>query len=169
MTNREMIDRVIAREGGFVNDPLDSGGATNMGITLATLAGHRNTTVTPEDVQKLTKDEARDIYEALYLVGPGIDKIEDPLLRELVFDSAVQHGVGNAVRFLQRALPLVSDLIDGVLGPATLSALSDASQYAVRRRTWGERALFYATILKKRPDQKRFAGGWFIRLSEFAP
>ena len=48
-------------EGGFVNDPRDPGGATNMGITIATLSSWRGTPVTVQDVRNLTKQEARQI------------------------------------------------------------------------------------------------------------
>ena len=169
--NDDMIRRVIEREGGdrYTDDPLDQGGATKFGVTQSTLAGHRKAAVTKEDVKTMTLDEARDIYKTLYLVGPGIEQIEDPLLRELLFDSAVQHGPGQAIRFLQRAIPLTNDLIDGVLGPKTLEALKEGQPYRVRRQTWCERAIFYATIVKNKPAQRRFSGGWFNRLAEFVP
>jgi hypothetical protein len=69
-TPDEMIDDILAREGGFVNHPADRGGPTNFGVTQATLASWRGREATIDDVRSLTIDEARDIYRTKYYVGP---------------------------------------------------------------------------------------------------
>jgi lysozyme family protein len=111
-------------EGGFVNDPKDPGGATNFGITLATLEHWRGVPCSVEDVKELTQAEADVIYRALYWrvvsgddLPAGIDLI--------VFDAAVNQGPGTAAGFLQRAAKVS---VDRNIGPATLAAVRAANQ-----------------------------------------
>lgn len=166
MTDDEFISTILDTEGGFSNDPLDRGSATKYGVTRETLGEFRRTTASIADVEALTRSEATNIYRTRYLEAPGLDHIADDRLRHLMLDSAVQHGPGQAVKFLQRALHVPDD---GILGPLTLHALaSSADDAAVYDAVWAQRALFYAHIVKHDPSQRRFAGGWFTRLAEFA-
>lgn len=113
---------VFAAEGGYVDNPLDPGGATNMGITLAVLSAWRHSAVSKADVQALSKDEATAIYQANYwnvtrcgsLPG-GVDL--------LVFDAGVNMGNGRSAQFLQRTIGTTPD---GAIGPATLAAVAAA-------------------------------------------
>ena len=66
-TVREIATDIVSREGGFVNDPDDPGGATNWGVTIHTmrrlgldLTGDGQ--VTPADVRVLTREQAIDIF-----------------------------------------------------------------------------------------------------------
>lgn len=109
----------VARwEGGFVNNPADPGGATNMGITLNTLTAWRTArglpAATVDDVRNLTRSEADAIYHANYWQASGADKLPWPAAL-VVFDTAVLHGTGitrtwwsesrgNVTEFLARRL-----------------------------------------------------------------
>ncbi|RMD88945.1 MAG: hypothetical protein D6807_04715, partial [Alphaproteobacteria bacterium] len=86
-----MIDALIGREGGFVDDPDDPGGATKYGITLAVLEGWRGRRLGREDVAALKLAEARAIYAELYYRRPGIDRLP-AALQPLLFDTAVNQG-----------------------------------------------------------------------------
>lgn len=117
---------VFGEEGGFVHDKDDAGGATNLGITAATLAAaHRQGLAPHSDVTRLTREEASAIYKALYWNRAQCGRLPEPL-DLLLFDAAVNCGVGTAVRFLQSALAFSTGLdiaVDGAFGPQTAGVL----------------------------------------------
>lgn len=106
-------------EGGYVDHPRDPGGATNMGITIGTLSRWRGRQVTKEEVQDLTKEEAKQIYLSYYWDEVDCDEW-DSGLDLVMMDACVNSGPSQAVEWLQRAVE-VSD--DGVLGPITKAAV----------------------------------------------
>lgn len=121
------FDRALARvlqfEGGFVNHPLDPGGATNLGVTRATLARARARPVTVDHVRALTRSEAASIYRRFYWNAVRADDLPGGL-DLAVFDLAVNAGPARAARLLQKALGLP---LDGVIGPKTLAAARAAN------------------------------------------
>lgn len=110
---------VLKHEGGYVYHARDPGGATNKGITLATLRDWRRAAVTKADVMALTTAEAGQIYRARYWDAVKGDQLP-PGVDLAVFDMAVNSGPGRAIRILQAALNVP---IDGIIGPATLRAI----------------------------------------------
>lgn len=168
MNDDDIIEAAIIAEGGdrFTNDPNDRGGPTRWGITAATLGEARGLgrVATEDEVKALTGAEARDIYRTRYIEAPGFKNVLDDRLRALLVDSAIQHGPATAVEFLQRALGVRDD---GMLGGLTIAALEKAQPQYIYREVWAERARFYAGIVKRQPNQRKFSGGWFNRLAEF--
>ena len=74
----KIIDDILEKEGGYVNDPDDGGGPTNFGITLETLKEWRGDfTLTADDVGFMDIGEARLIYEHRYIEEPGFNLIEN--------------------------------------------------------------------------------------------
>lgn len=144
MTNDQILDEILRREGGYVNDPDDLGGATNFGITQATLADFRKKEVTAEDVRNLSVQEAKLIYSAKYILP--FSSYSGDLLHLLV-DSAVQHGVARVQGWL--------------------SELQTTDPIVVYNRVLKRRLRFYGEIISARPQNAKFAKGWMIRLSEF--
>jgi lysozyme family protein len=118
---------VLRHEGGFVADPRDPGGATNMGITRATLADWRGGEVTVDDVRALTETEAREIYLALYWNPVRGDDLPHGV-DLAVLDFAVHAGVRRAARTLQHVLGVTED---GVIGRETLGAARRADRASV--------------------------------------
>lgn len=159
----DLITRVIEREGGYVNNPNDRGGATKYGITIGTLADWRGGPVTAADVEALTEDEARKIYKSRYFVG--LDGITDPNVLELLFDYATNSGTGRAIKALQRVIGAVPD---GVMGPksnALLAAVPDQSKLY-----WplvAERLDNFMRIVARDPRQAVFLEGWANRMAPF--
>jgi len=98
----ELIDEVIAREGGYSNHPADRGGPTHWGITQA--VARANGYVGP--MQALPRAQAVAIYRRLYWDQPGYGFVAEqaPAIAAELFDAAVNMGVGTATGFLQRAL-----------------------------------------------------------------
>ena len=114
-------------EGGVSNDPADRGGLTKWGVTQATYDRYRRAKgLPPQSVVKLTDAEMREIYWIYYWQPVKGDEFAYPLALAL-FDTAVNMGVGTAVKLLQRA---INDLlpqskwvaVDGVLGKQTIHA-----------------------------------------------
>lgn len=178
----QIAEEIVAREGGFVNDPDDPGGATNHGVTIHTLRRlgidvNRDTRIDVADVRALTRKQAVEIYLKHYFEGPGIAALPEAL-QASVFDMYVNAG-GNAVKILQR---LLTDMgfpcdPDGAIGPQTIRAAQMAydaapshlpDAYGIARRN------YYYAIADKRPASRKFArrkdggkGGWIVRAEEF--
>lgn len=181
-TVREIAAEIVAREGGFVNDPDDPGGATNHGVTLHTLRRlgidlDRDGQVSEADVRRLTREQAIDIYVEHYHRRPGIGGLPE-VLQPSVFDMYVNAG-SNAVRILQRLLTEMGFPCepDGVIGPQTVRAAAAAAEaapdhiadaYAIARRN------YYYSVADARPASRKFArrrdggkGGWILRAEAF--
>lgn len=155
MTFEACLPIILASEGGFVDDPQDPGGATNLGITLAELSAWRGRVCTIADVEALTVADVAPIYQADYWNvthcsqwPAGVDLC--------VFDCAVNEGPGQAVRTLQRAAGVVAD---GEVGPATLAAVARSDVPTLIKRIEAIRDAFYES-LKTFP---RFGKGWLAR------
>lgn len=171
-TVEQMIDDILRREGGFSDDPLDRGGATNLGITQKTLSRYFGRMATVEEVRELSPDLARDIYEQNYYLGPGIHRLPD-LVQPFIFDSAVNHGPRRAIRFLQN---VCNDAgfgpidVDGAVGPQTVAAAKRAVEEmgpVLLAALIEERRNFYRMIVKADPTQERFLKGWLNRVRAF--
>lgn len=149
---------VLGHEGGEVRDRRDPGGHTNLGITQGTLNHARHIIGNlPATVDTLTKDDALEIYRALYWQPVRGDEL--PLgLALIVFDAAVNQGVGDAVRFLQLAVKTVPD---GVFGPATLKAAQLSDPRATILEVASRRMFDYMQLDHL---QDRFGLGWSRRL-----
>lgn len=151
-----IMDHVFAHEGGYSDHAIDPGGATNMGVTHATLAAWRGRPVTKDDVRALTKGEARDIYRALYWNVIRGDDL--PVGIDLcVMDAAVNSGPARAARWLQVA---VGSTVDGVIGSQTLAAARTADPATAIGRMCDARLAF----LRRLSTWPTFGNGWSRRV-----
>lgn len=167
------IDKLIAREGGYVNHPADQGGPTNMGITQRTLTMYLAREASAADVENLSRQTARDIYYSYYYIKPGINALPD-LLIPIVFDMTVNSGK-RGIKLLQTALDnhgySVGD-IDGKIGDKTIRAAKQAVtnmgneliKTLVRRRV-----IYYEGLVKTDDTQRVFLAGWINRAESFLP
>jgi lysozyme family protein len=152
-----ILAAVVALEGGYVDHPDDPGGATNLGITHATLAAWRGKPVTKQDVRNLTVAEAAAIYRARYWDAVRGDEL--PAGVDLaVFDFAVNSGISTAIRYLQKAVGVADD---GHWGPISQAALEKYSESDLIMLVLAER-LDFMTRLKNWPDASR---GWARRIA----
>lgn len=182
---RAIALEIVRREGGFVNDPDDPGGATNRGVTIHTmrrlgldLDGDGDVDVA--DVRAVTLEVAVDVYLSHYFQGPGIDRLPEPI-QATVFDMQVNAG-NRAVKILQEVINetglLAAPLeVDGAIGPMTARAthqVHDAmgeflvDAYGIARRD------FYYRLADGRAASRKYArrrdggkGGWITRAEEF--
>lgn len=174
MVTEEIINRVIRREGGFVNNKNDFGGPTNMGITLNTLNQWRGRPVTVQELKDLHRDEAFKIYYHLYVTEPKFDQIPDLTLRELVIDSGVLFGQVRVARWVQEAIGVRAD---GIFGPVTLTKLKHSDAYETRISVLKRRLARIGFLVSHNYKQRRsnetsrdvsvFAEGWINRSLEF--
>jgi lysozyme family protein len=171
----QMIDDILRREAGYINNPADKGGPTNFGITHTTLASYRGlASCSADDVRMMTKQEARTIYAQNYYFAPRINLLPAEI-QPFVFDCAVNHGPTQAIRFVQQTV-LLRDLrpleVDGKLGPKTAERvrelLVNIGEEELLRALVERRRQFYLDLITRKPSQEVFRKGWMNRLAEFA-
>jgi lysozyme family protein len=114
MTFDEAFERLIGHEGGYVNDPRDPGGETKFGISKRSYPG--------EDIPNMTLERAKDIYRRDFWNPVRADELPESV-RFDVFDAAVNHGVLQSAKWLQRAAGAQPD---GVIGAKTIAAARSA-------------------------------------------
>jgi lysozyme family protein len=149
---------VLREEGGFVDNPEDPGGATNMGITLRTLTAWRHRPTSIEDVRSLTVAEAERIYRAHYWNAMDCDALPAGV-DLMVFDFGVSAGPEEAIRALQRA---VGTTENGMMGPITLAAIARRNPADLTDRLAEERRQFYRSL----STFGTFGEGWTRRVEE---
>ncbi len=164
------LNAVLKHEGGFVDDPDDRGGATNMGITQATLADWRGKDVTTEDVKALTVEEASGIYKGRYWDKMSLDLILSQPLAEAVMDFGVNAGVKTAGKALQQAANWVQkgrlrgELVeDGGIGPITLRYVNTTNERTLVLKFFEVRIRYYTSICRGRPLNRKFLYAWMRR------
>ena len=147
----------LCEEGGFTDDPRDPGGATNLGITLATLTHWRGRPATADDVRHLTITEADAIYQALYWHAMRCDLL--PIgIALMVFDFGVNAGPGTSAGELQASVGVT---VDAVVGPVTALATRGADQAALIGTLHAAHAAHYRNL----PDAADFGRSWLARLT----
>jgi lysozyme family protein len=151
------LAHVLASEGGFVNNPKDPGGITNLGCTKTTweiFVGHP---VSEADMRNLTKDDVKPLYKRKYW-----DQVSGDLLPAgldyAVFDAAINSGPGRAAKWLQEVVGVVAD---GSIGPATLKAIEafDALELIAH---YNDKRLQFLEAL---PTFATFGKGWSNRVA----
>lgn len=163
--------RLLAVEGGYVNDPADSGGRTNWGITeaVARAYGYNG------EMSELPRALAERIYRSEYWLVLACEDVawRSVAVADELFEAGVNCGVTRAGMWLQRALNALNDsasrwpdlVMDGRVGPVTLAAL-----FAAPARSGGERVILaalnalqgahYIALAERRPRDERFVWGW---------
>lgn len=175
-TVNEITAEIVKREGGYVNDPDDPGGATKYGVTIGTLRNIRGA-ATIEDIQALTVADAIEIYKRYYFEQPKINLLPPPI-HPTVYDMQVNAG-SNAIKILQQLLQEFGEMVtvDGALGPqsiaATIRAHDNAGQYLIDAYGIARRN-YYFRLADRRVASRKYArtrdggkGGWIRRAEEF--
>lgn len=136
MTADEIVDGILAREGGWRDQVTRPDGTldpvTNLGITLDTLQTYGPSYLRAEGgygierLRALTREEAAILYTAVYISRPGFTPANIPFepLRVQLIDFGVNSGPERAIRWLQRVLGMPKSEINGVLDPKTRERIS---------------------------------------------
>ncbi len=163
----QCLEFVLRHEGGYSNHPADKGGSTFGGITQATYDDWRiGQGFGRQPVVGISSAEVKAIYKARYWILGKCDKLPAPL-DYVHFDSCVNHGTGQAAKFLQRALGVTDD---GAIGPKTLAAVREDDAACrieqVCTNILDQRESFYLKLAEKDPKQKAFIRGWLNRITD---
>lgn len=142
------VEMVLEHEGGFVDNPNDLGGVTNMGITQETYSEFIGGQASREDMENMTRDDATEYYQDLW-DNLNLDRLPDQI-RVVYADVAVNTGKGGADRVLQMAINTKMNPndpddwidVDGVAGGGTFAALENANLTALDYVT--EQLMYYA-------------------------
>ena len=166
------LDHVIGVEGGYSDDPADSGGRTRYGITeaVARISGYRG------PMRQLPRELAETIYGDRYWDAMRLDDVAYlcPLAALELFESGVNCGVATAGRWLQRALNALNDAErrwpdtseDGAIGPGTLAALdscvtgSPGADKLLATMLNIQQGAHYIYLTRRREKDERFLRGW---------
>jgi lysozyme family protein len=161
VTIADLIAGILDRErGAFTQHASDHGGATKFGVTRAALEAFRGSPVTIAAVQALTREEAYEVMEHLYVIRSGFLHVADERVRVLLCDWAVNSGVETAIRWAQRTVGVG---VDGVCGPITIGALNSWDGTRLLKALGHARQTHYARICANDPTQVCFLEGWLSR------
>lgn len=150
MTFDQVFDKLINHEGGYIFNPHDPGGETKFGISKRSYP-HL-------DIHSLTLADAKTIYRRDFWDRAQCDKLHPDLAFDL-FDGAVNSGIGQAIRWLQRAVGVADD---GVVGPLTLASINrENDTSAIRARYSGHRLDFMTRL----STWDVFGKGWARRIA----
>ena len=143
-----------------MNDPNDSGGATNKGVTIATYRRYKGASATVDDLKAITDEDWDAIFKVMYWDKCKADEINSQAVANLIVDWYWMSGT-NAIKYVQR---LVGAQPDGIVGKQTLAKLN-AKGDGLAPHIYDYRNDFYHRIVANRPTQKRFLRGWLNRLN----
>jgi len=168
MAEINKLSPIVAKwEAGFVDDPTDKGGATNMGITIGTWKqiGYDKDGDGDIDVQDIRKLDARDFACVLkvYWNRWQANRIINQSVANLLVDWVFTSGAWG-IKIPQRILKLKED---GVVGNQTIIAVNLVDQKKLFNEIFEARKKFFQDIVKNNPSQKRFLKGWLNRLDDF--
>lgn len=150
MTFDQVFDKLINHEGGYVFNPHDPGGETKFGISKRSYP-HL-------DIHSLTLADAKTIYKRDFWDRAQCDKLHPDLAFDL-FDGAVNSGIGQSIRWLQRAIGVADD---GVVGPLTLASINRENDTSAIRARYNGHRLDFMTRLS---TWDVFGKGWARRIA----
>lgn len=185
LTNEQLFEK--ARQKGFANDPVDAGGATMIGVTIATYTAYRKRMKRPapkvKDLKAITYEEWRDILKTMFWDKMKADDIANQSIANLCVNTVWGSGAGY-IKTIQGVLGVKQD---GIVGNITLGKINGWNpQSALFDKLWARRKKFFEDIVarsvadyerkvgRKATDQellrhtyKRFLKGWLNRLNDF--
>lgn len=157
-----LIPYVLKFEGGYVNDPNDSGGPTNKGVTLNTFRSVYGRAKTINDLKRMTDDQWRHIFKSLYWDKCKADMIKDQSIANMLVDFAWHSGVTTAVKKLQKIVGVTSD---GICGVQTIGAINSRYAPETFNLLKAARMRYLQGIVKNKHSQARFMYGWTKRVN----
>jgi lysozyme family protein len=151
------LAHVLLSEGGYVNNPKDPGGMTNLGCTKAVWEEFVGHPVSETDMRELTPADVAPLYKRKYWDKVAGDDLPAGL-DYCVFDAAINSGPGRAAKWLQEVAGVNAD---GSIGPATLKAIDAFSPLEIIAQYNDKRLQFLESL----PTFATFGKGWSNRVS----
>ena len=155
---KRCLEFVLRHEGGWADDPHDPGGATMKGVTLLTYKAYLGRLPSKDELRNIPDEHLIDLYKVRYWDNARCDDL-DAGVDMVVFDMAVNSGVGRSSRILQRC---VGATPDGAIGPKTIALTKGIMPRDLAIRFSTERRNFYKTL----ETFDRFGKGWLRRTNE---
>lgn len=174
----ELINMILRNEGGYVNDPEDSGGRTYKGISENNFPNWEGWKIInkhePLKRGELIKDKDLDeevfnFYLMNFYYKLKIDKFNDLHISAHLLDHGINSGITNGIKCLQRALNNllpIDIIVDGKIGPITISESNNSNPKDLLKSIEKEREEYYRSLVNKNPKLKKFLNGWLNRISE---
>lgn len=181
---------LLGIEGGFVDDPVDRGGATKYGISLRFLKAEgqidedldgyadfdldMDGDIDGADIRKLTVGDAKSLYKRSFWEALDCESFPEPI-GEMLFDQGVNGGNHAAKKLLQQAINAVLRAgryrtmpleEDGRIGGITRAVFSSMwkrhpDELVIEYREAVKDR--YIAIVRRNPDQAKFLKGWLNR------
>lgn len=151
------LELVLKSEGGYVNNPADPGGMTNLGCTKSTWEAWLGHQVSENDMRLLKINDVAPLYKQKYWDRVSGDDLPTGL-DYAVFDAAINSGAGRASKWLQETLNVKAD---GVIGPITIKASKACDVMRLIAQFNDTRLRF----LEELPTWGTFGRGWSNRIS----
>ena len=161
----KLVPFILQWEGGFVNDPLDIGGATNKGITIGTFTEYKRRkglkAPTVQDLKNISNEDWHEVFKGLYWDRWKADEIKSQAVANILVDWVWASG-SHGIKRPQRLLGVTAD---GVVGSKTIAALNAKDPAELFRTIKADRVKFIDEICEKRPANNRFKKGWLNRIN----
>lgn len=162
MANNKILEPFILRwEGGFVNDKDDLGGATNMGVTLATYRSVFGSKKTVNDLKRMTRVQWGIIFKKFYWDKWKADDIKDQNVANILVDWLWCSG-SYGIKIPQSVLCVSAD---GIVGSKTIAAINARDGRELFYTIKQERKDFIDRICQTRPQNRKFKKGWLNRIN----
>ena len=161
----KLVPFILQWEGGFVNDPLDLGGATNKGITIGTFTEYKRRkglkAPTVQDLKNISNEDWHEVFKGLYWDRWKADEIKSQAVANILVDWVWASG-SHGIKRPQRLLGVTAD---GVVGSKTIAALNAKDPAELFKMIKADRIKFIDEICEKRPANNRFKKGWLNRIN----
>lgn len=158
---KKLIPFILKWEGGFVNDPLDKGGATNKGITISTFRQVFGKNKTVNDLKHITDEQWDYIFKSYYWDRYKADSINNQSIANICVDWVWASGIWG----IKKVQQLLNTTADGIVGPKTINAINNQHSEELFNKIKKARIIFVENIVKHNPSQKRFLKGWLNRIN----
>ena len=172
-----VISKTLETEGGYVNDPSDSGGETYCGIARNSNPNWKGWKIVDAHKplkwnQKIQNSELEqlviDVYDAKYYQPIKADKIDSDMIRTHLYDMGVNAGTGAAVKLLQKTINKVYGVtiaVDGAIGNITLTYTNNKAKLnELVNEFINQRRIYYRNLVTVKPSNKKFLQGWLNRV-----
>ena len=161
---------ILKWEGGFVNDPADLGGATNMGVTIGAWKScgydkDGDGDIDVDDLRLLTREDVVNrVLKPHYWDRWKADDIKSQSVANILVDWVWASGA-HGIKIPQRLLGVS---VDGIVGPKTLAAVNARNPRELFDMIKIARFDFIEDICRKRPANNKFKRGWMNRINDIA-
>lgn len=155
---------ILRWEGGFVNDPVDRGGATNKGVTLSTFRFYFGSNKTVGDLRNISDSEWLYVLKHGFWDQWKADLINNQSIANILVDFAWASGAKTSIKKIQRVLYLNPD---GIVGSKTLAALNGPNKQEIFEKIKAERLRYVDAICRANMSQLKFLRGWQNRINYY--